>query len=311
MNKKSNSQSVLKKTGTVAKGAVAEVSGFNFLKRGISSNYRAVKHAVDYGIDLTKATIRKPNDSSENLVAVEDVSLVQRQIMQANALVSGTISITALVMTVFVSIPLIYNSFSDVVAKVMQNESLTYAFSIAVSLVAFIYLALYAYVSLIDFKAINKKTLAPIALCEEYQASFHSLALILLLQNAACLLMQTAPDISPLRTIAGILSISLSISLINSARKIYSPTLQATKNNTMIKTLFTALMGFTTYRSVKNHAIAISKPVFLLFFTMSICLLNIFTKEPSVVSIISFFASIIGIGVLVAIYTHAWKLKHD
>jgi hypothetical protein len=307
-DKSNKSNSKLKKTGKAVIAVGGEISGFTFLKRGISSHVNIGRESKQFVTDTfneTKSQMKVPKVESLN-----NIPRVQRQIKQANALYSACLSFLSLFVVLIVIINSLFVLKFDFISLFIEDNKFLYLSSLAVGFSAFIFVLFSGLISYKDFIKITRSTTAPYDLSMEYRSSLLSLCSIFVLQNSISTLMQTAPDLSYIKAIAGFFTITLSISLFYSARKTYDPRYLSQSPINLLPLCLTSFFGRNIGRFYTQNMIPKS-PIFLLSISFFSLFINILTKDIGAVSIISLFISIIGFGAIIAMTIHGWFLKND
>lgn len=297
------------KNGSVAVGS--EISGVTFLKRGITSNLRAVSKGGDFLKHSFSSFRQSQSYSEESLVKIGALDIVERQIKQANSLLTFCLSLSVFMTGLIVFLSMNSGVITSYITEAFEGKHITYGFGIIVGLLGCAYIIIYGYVALLDFRKISSITAAPKELSAQYRSSFNAIVLIYLLQSLASTIMQSAPDLSIIRTVAGIFAITLSISLFNSARFIFNPSRPPVSNINILSVILKSLLGFSTSR-YKGKLELDHGSVSLIICVMGlITAMNFISKEASVISMFSLFSTALGLGVILAMYIHGWRLKND
>lgn len=289
----------------------SEISGITFIKRGLSANYRAITGGGSFLKRTFFSFKNAQKRNADEYISMNEIPLLVRQIMQANSLFTICLGLVALFVGFISLFSMSTGSLVNAFKTAFTQDWFAQPFAILLGAMAFLYLAGFTYTTFRDFKALSATTPAPSALSDQYHASFNVVMLIFLLHSCSSIVLQTAPDLSSLRTIAGIATFTLSISLFLTCRRVFDPSMKAVDPSSLLLCSFKSLLGFGVQRFNKSKSYYRSAPIFLMSLTLVIALSNFALKESSIVSIISLLVSILGLATLFAMFIHIWYLKHD
>ncbi|WP_286241263.1 hypothetical protein [Neptuniibacter halophilus] len=286
----------------------SEVSGFTFIKRGIAAHVRAGQQG--YAVLKTGAANVIALSKEQPMAEVSDISLVERQIKQANSLYSTIVWFGAVFLSL-ITVFFTYGPIAAVLSTSLEDMPTINIFSMSIGFLAIIYFLMNGYLSLRDFRLISRITPAPSGLTAQYRATYTPIATTIILMNACAIIMQLAPGLSYERAAAGLFTVLTTIGVIQSVKNSYNPTKQATKGYSITAIITRTLTGrsITRYPAVAGDQA--THPTVVLITTVIFTGVNLCTKESSLLSLFNLFGVLIGLAALVAMSIHAWGLDRD
>lgn len=304
-------RSTSSKAAGAASNVAAEISGFTFIKRGLSANYRAVKGGGQHLKSTFQAFFKAQKNSAKTLVLIESLPLVERQVKQANSLLTVCICFFSIICGLIVFFSMKAGLIIGTLTSAFDGDFFTEGLSVVIGIMAVLYMALYGFSAWKDFRSLTAVTNAPTQLAQQYKSSFNIISVIFLIHTTVCIFLQHTGDVSILRTITGISVLLLTISLFNSARHIFNPVNAPIENNNILTASLKAILGMASHRSTEVSTDAHGSIAVILFISIPLTMINLLSKEASLIGFISLFATVMGLGVMSAMYIHGWLLEND